>query len=840
MSTSIQTVEFERREAFLSELDEGPPFTVHGVALGAGDVTVGQSGIKKLWPADALKESADSLEGRNLVVDHNNDSSGVIGQVTKAGYKDNVGVIYQAELFDEDLAEKISNGLLEVSIRGKHSEVEQMDETDDGAKVVENITFDNLSVVPTGAAPSNSIEMGETDELSMAELSEFTDSLESAELEEIEPGMWVQSNGTKGIVLSQVEDGDVELDVYEEIDGKWRSTGETTEMNTGELTQWDVDEEEDIGAQKDDESEEEASEELIGQKDKVQWGSDDSMTRGVVVDRQSEGCFEERLDADRKVCAEDGDAVLLIATVTKEGDSYERTGTMVAHRESEVEQTDFSLEERRVEGEEEYGDTEDIKEQSPERYPEADGEAEELQDYSYHTPDWDGTTTDEWSSPDYEEFKEPYNIPDDKSFSELDDDMKSAIAEHFLISAGGFPPEEYGDLKLPVVEPNGELSRNALEAVKGGHGAQAVEGLGSDLQDKIVSWVNETANEEFDENWGSDEEEAAHGDRKRTVDDTGSEPGVEDGGPVDIALELINKYLTIEGTHERDSVDKMLSWLVGSVDLPLETIGDFRVAAKRFLDETPGTDSFDGLTVEQFRDWLLMHGKESRGRREQDKRDRMPRGEPSSVNVLTGDDLQQLSSKSGESELDDTTYKVTNMTEDIEEKLAELSEPVAVEQSDLEELQDKADRFDEMSETLESLKERTDILDSVDRDKLDELSEAEEPVVVESARFESLEQEAEQVKTVYAAALSEEMPAFSGEELADRFSIEELREKYEEQIGDPAEELASSESAEPRSGDVDEEELEERAEEEEEEELEPSESDEAEAMRAELREKITG
>jgi uncharacterized protein YcaQ len=172
------------------------------------------------------------------------------------------------------------------------------------------------------------------------------------------------------------------------------------------------------------------------------------------------------------------------------------------------------------------------------------------------------------------------------------------------------------------------------------------------------------------------------------------------------------------------------------------------------------------------------------------------------------------------------------MTDDIEQKLAELNEPVAVEAEELEELQQKADRFEEMSENLEALRERTEVLDEVERDLVEELRDSDEPMVIESGRYESLSQEAEQVKGVYAAALAEEMPAFSAEELADSFDIESLREKYEEHIGSLEEEL----TAEPRSGDVEEEELDPS----EEEELEPSETDEAEAKREELRNKIFG
>jgi hypothetical protein len=208
------------------------------------------------------------------------------------------------------------------------------------------------------------------------------------------------------------------------------------------------------------------------------------------------------------------------------------------------------------------------------------------------------------------------------------------------------------------------------------------------------------------------------------------------------------------------------------------------------------------------------------------------------VRVLSGDDLR-YGSNSEESDVDSLEiYTTTTMTSEIEEKLADLDNPVAVEQDEVEELRDKADRFEEMSETLASLKERTDILDEVDREQVEELADADDPVVEESTRYEELQDEAEQVKGVYAAQLAEHYEAFDAEELTDKFSIEELREKFEEQFGDVEEELASSDEAEPRSQDADEESLEEAAEDDtsDEEEL----ADEAAAKQEEMKNKILG
>ena len=47
-----------------------------------------------------------------------------------------------------------------------------------------------------------------------------------------------------------------------------------------------------------------------------------------------------------------------------------------------------------------------------------------------------------------------------------------------LFSGSGVPPETLGDLKLPVVEPFGDLNENALQTPHGGnHSVEAVEDL---------------------------------------------------------------------------------------------------------------------------------------------------------------------------------------------------------------------------------------------------------------------------------------------------------------------------------------------------------------------------
>ena len=1149
MSVSIQTVEFERREAFLSELDEGPPYTVHGVALGDGDVTVGQSGIKKLWPAEELEKAAKTLEGKNLVEDHVNSSRGVVGKVTKAGYKDGVGVIYQAELFDDELAEKVDEGLLEVSIRGHHIDVDEMEEDEEtGALVVEGIKFQNLSIVPTGASPSNTLEMGETEELSIAELSEYVGDLNGYEPDnksEIVDGLTLVSNQEsdgESLTIDKVRytGGDFVARLYRfhPEKGDYSDRLGHVQLDSGEHTDVEV--------------------ELY---EPLQTGAH------VIQVHLHEQTHEP----------EGGDGI---------GGHETETNPTVALFHAAV---NMSLEEL------------------------------DASTYSWRQPDFDGTTEGQWNKPSLSDFE-------NAGVEDLQE-----IGSHFIAVQGDWPAENFGELKLPVVEPNGDLNLNALQAVRGGRGVQALEPSPSEeMVDDIFAMTANLANREFDKDWPSSVEEAQleededdepefdagdtvqwddnHGIILALTDDEdeaeidiyedddgtwraiGEETTVpldeldewdvdfDDIGPMDEEAELglneVNKYkpvdgqmvrwqarpaffgrvvhvdeskniamvnimemkgselvdsgftvtagfedvvpmkknyrnmnvdfnetetedlmeqyakttddvtmtgfrewleeqdydedgglddvpdqfqfeseedaeevaqeMGIEGAHEMDGVwvpgdshdmfveamedmdeeerasykDKseksyddedddmddeddeseksahddeedendededddededeenegkefvvsealkmMNQFVTGdgdadatvgefaewaddenveravelfldevddasmesglremdqwgkevlkqsesdddeeaeedNEDVPLESLQSTMEALDDFLDaddtdEESSVDDFvswadDGAVdesvmlftetddmspdspVSELWNWLqdeiaARQEEENRGEGEEqpitniglqdENKQQSPERYPDvsvitdlassdvgsssdqntgPVSVLTGDDLPNGSS--GESEMDSlTTQVLDNMTQNIEEELSELDEPVAVEKSDLEELQSKADQFEDMNSSLEELRERTDILDSVDREQVEELAESDEPVVVESTRYEELTAETEQVAGVYAEALAEAYDLFDAEELTDRYSIEELREKYEENIGDPNEELAAS----PRSGDPSEEELEEAAGEGDTEEL----SDEVAAKQEELRNKITG
>jgi hypothetical protein len=174
MSTDVADGQEHRSEsptgiARCAPLDgQSAPYLVHGVAIGADEVTLGENG-RKLWPAEELRRAAQTLVGAPLNKNHDDDDvDAVVGEVVDAGYEADVGVVFEAEVDDKEIATKIARGRLEVSIHAVHT---SGGTTDDGALIAENIQFLDLSVVPRGAAPSNFVEAGTSPSEALASLS---------------------------------------------------------------------------------------------------------------------------------------------------------------------------------------------------------------------------------------------------------------------------------------------------------------------------------------------------------------------------------------------------------------------------------------------------------------------------------------------------------------------------------------------------------------------------------------------------------------------------------------------------------------------------------------------
>jgi len=100
----------------IAGLADGPQQVISGVAVGAGDVTRGLSGDRKVWTPEELKEAAETLEGGDLKALH---SETAVGTVTDAGYVNGEGVVYEARVDDAELADAIANADLPEELANK-------------------------------------------------------------------------------------------------------------------------------------------------------------------------------------------------------------------------------------------------------------------------------------------------------------------------------------------------------------------------------------------------------------------------------------------------------------------------------------------------------------------------------------------------------------------------------------------------------------------------------------------------------------------------------------------------------------------------------------------------
>ncbi|AGM11341.1 prohead protease [Halogranum tailed virus 1] len=880
---TVNVLEFERREAHLSEGEQDePPYTIHGVALGSGDVTHGSSGIKKLWPGEELKKAAETLQGKNLVVDHNNSASGVVGRVTKAGYKEDVGVIYEAELFDEELAEKVKDGLLEVSIRGYHIDVDEMEENEDGVKVVEGIEFDNLSIVPKGASPSNSLEMGEHAELSVEELAAFTDGLE--ELQELEPSDFVQWDDMHGVIF-KIEGDTAMVEVMEEIDGKWRAIGEQTEVSVDDLEMWDLDES-NIGEPKEADSEDEES-------DEEESSTEENMSPENFMFQSEDAAIEK----SRQLGLE-GE----VHTMEVEGVTYYMPGAtheqfLAAYMESgELSALPEELNRHLLDRQHPMKDNRDLNGENPDG--ESSEEMPEDEDEVPSPPEWEDGMIVQWQVEpqlfgkivhvdgkrqivmvEIHEMKNGELVPTgftiSAGFSDIQKFRKGAVQsghmkdeekeEEMAETYDDYPEaaKENAQMALDAREQTGNpndcgtdvgwqranqlasgesLSRDTIERMAQFNRHRQNSDMSDDEGKRDCGWMMWKAwggdegvdwairkSESFEENAASELEGSVHSpEYSGTHDREWNSPDLEDF--TDESWEdLSDDEKSSIGGHFIYSMSGFPAENFSDMKLPVvEPDGTLSLNAvrnaKARLSQTDGPSEDQRDRIESMLDSML----------EEEEATGSDDPQFVGVSVLTSDDFRR-GYKSGESEMDSKNTKVINMTElsdELQARLEELEAPVAVEETDLEELQAKAEKYDDISEDISELRERTEVLDEVDRDLVDELADADEPMVIESSRYDSLSDEAEQVKKVYASNLAEELGAFDAEELMEKFSIEELRSKHEEHIGDLEEEL----SPDPKGADADEEELE--SPDVDEEELEREE--EVKAKQDELRQKIFG
>ena len=153
------------------ESDESDATRVSGVIIGEGDVTVSRTddGDQRAveWPGEVLEAAVEDgvFDEIPITEDHPEPEApqpparAVIGEVLEVDYEAGVGVTYEGEIDDDEIAEAVENGRLDVSAV---LAAEASDPDDGGVYVAQRILgVRDLGVVARGAAPSNSIEPAE-------------------------------------------------------------------------------------------------------------------------------------------------------------------------------------------------------------------------------------------------------------------------------------------------------------------------------------------------------------------------------------------------------------------------------------------------------------------------------------------------------------------------------------------------------------------------------------------------------------------------------------------------------------------------------------------------------
>jgi hypothetical protein len=145
---------------------DGDTYLAHGLALAADSVTYGQSRERTYWSNDVVETATEMLDGAHIVANHPNDDEvgieHIVGQVTRTAFEPGVGVLWEGEIDDPEVAELIENGRVDASPYLYRRLGEFSDERD--AHVVEEILgVRDLGVVRDGAGDGTGIEAGASD-----------------------------------------------------------------------------------------------------------------------------------------------------------------------------------------------------------------------------------------------------------------------------------------------------------------------------------------------------------------------------------------------------------------------------------------------------------------------------------------------------------------------------------------------------------------------------------------------------------------------------------------------------------------------------------------------------
>lgn len=468
MSVRSESSVFGSRSSHLRQpenITEEGLFVVSGVAIGPDDITYHRDEdtgerYSKIWTEEALRQIAPTLEGQEIVGNHENrDIWQTIGQIEESRYDEEKGVVYQGVIDDEDIARRVDQGWLDVSARIIHPEPTEMSE--EGHRVVsEAWLMDNLSIVTEGNAPSNEIDIGESEMLSVEELSdvfekgadEIVEEFQTDEDGDVDYERWMFDNpeGAQGASQSLGCSGYHKHQIQEET---WYMPCSSHEAFLNSLSEKN---------EKSSEMAESRGKEM--KKLASQFSSHTKLTKDEALNFIDTIRPTTRYQ-DHGILAK----IVSEAIGTDEGRMKEIFSMLSGHKEeSEM-------------------DSEDI-----------DGEVEELVVSEARTPEFDGTETKSWGDipADTLSYWTDALDYDAEQVDDLTQEQKNEIAQHTIL--GDPEADNVRELRFfPVVNAEtGDLNRGALEAVRGGRGQSA--DISSSVYDSAFQKAGELLNENFD------------------------------------------------------------------------------------------------------------------------------------------------------------------------------------------------------------------------------------------------------------------------------------------------------------------------------------------------------
>ena len=113
--------------------------------------------------------------------------------------------------------------------------------------------------------------------------------------------------------------------------------------------------------------------------------------------------------------------------------------------------------------------------------------------YDVHDPEWTDTAERGGRQPEESDYAT-------EGGDRITDEERREASDHILLSKSGFPPEEFGDLKVPVVDENSSLSLQLLE--EGREAVGRMDDLEDDTREQARQTIDRLASEQFEADLG--------------------------------------------------------------------------------------------------------------------------------------------------------------------------------------------------------------------------------------------------------------------------------------------------------------------------------------------------